>query len=398
MNTSWKPEKWSLRAAGVCAVALVMACNPYDTRVGQFNAGPVDPINFPPENLGVSRAASFAARYRSGTGSFKAASAFVAAGTKVDYYRFAVPAPVPLPQPPAPAFNPFAIPATVPKAYVFDPTTENAFNNSNCEAPEGWSYDQRRDAIRLDEQGSIFTALPFANYDPGSLGTSNNTQAPVSLFGGTRAYGPIVNVVPVTTGGLPCQGTKSEADLNKRADVTFTQGEPNPATGVRVGVPSGRYVAATIIDPGAPVRDSTSTTAAPSPEQGLGIQRWGWFNQYLLAYIEGGDIPVDTTGATPRFRPQRLFIPRTISTPTNMTSPTGPGVAGAGYDVLEFARGQAGYSPLCQVVTYATPMPMLPADLPKSATDIVTNYQSTFQNGEVFYCLQPKPLAAAPVP
>lgn len=394
MNTSWKPEKWSLRAAGVCAVALVMACNPYDPRVGQFNAGPVDPINFPPENLGVARTASFAARYTAGSGSFRGARAWVAAGRSVDYFRFAVPTPVPAPM----GFSPFAIPASAPKAYVFDPTAENAFTNSGCKKPDGWEYDQRRDAIRLDEQGAIFTALPFAVYDPGLAGAAASTMVPVTQLGGTRAYGPIVNVVPVTTMSMPCQATKSEADLNKRGDVSLTQGDPNPATGVRVGVPSGRYVAATIIDPGAPVRDSTSTAMAPSPETGLGLQRWGWFNQFLLAYIEGGDIPVDTTGATPRFRPQRIFIPRTISTPMNPMSATGPGAAGAGYDVIEFARGEAGYSPLCQVITYATPMPMLPDDLPKSATDIVTNYQATFQNGEVFYCLQTQPLPAAPVP
>jgi hypothetical protein len=114
---------------------------------------------------------------------------------------------------------------------------------------------------------------------------------------------------------------------------------------------------------------------------GLGLQRWGWYNRYLLAYLDGGYIPTEevmvagpsidtpTMIKVTRLKPQRLFVPRQIRTGMGMA----PGRAGAGYDVLEFKRGDAGYSPLCQVWDYGDPaLPVAPADLPKRA-DVILN-------------------------
>jgi hypothetical protein len=356
------------------------ACDPYDSRRGQYSAGPVDPFTFPPENLGVTRAASFSARFRPGGGRFTGVSAFVTATERVDYFRFPIPSPTPRPM----TFNPLAVPATAPVAYVFDPQPGIPFGASACTAPAGYQYDPARDDVRLDEQGTVFTALPTADYNP-------SVDAPITLVGGTRAYGPIVNTVRVTSKGLGCQATKSVRDVTSRTDVTLELGEPNPSTGQRLGVPSNQYAAAVIIDPGAPVYDSvfsaTNPNTATRTPQGLGLQRWGWFNQFLLAYLEGGDLPTEMVSGRLQFKPQRLFVPLRILGANGMPA---DGVAGSGYDVLEFARGTAGYSPLCQVVTYETPMPLPAAMLPKSAADIVSSFAATLRNGDLFYCLQPQ--------
>src|SRR5207248_1056337 len=95
---------------------------------------------------------------------------------------------------------------------------------------------------------------------------------------------------------------------------------------------------------------------------GVGLQRWGWFNRYLLAYLDGGYIPttveqvmggtamMPTMKSVTRMKPQRLFIPRIVRMATGMGMAAG--MRGAGYDVIEFRRGQPGYSPLCQVWVY----------------------------------------------
>ncbi len=384
LEQSWR-KIYSAPALSLIAALGFIACDPYSSRVGQYNAGPVDPIAFPPENLGLTRTASFAGRYRSGTGRFRAISAFLSATEKVDYFRFAAPAPTPRPA----TFSPFAIPATAPLAYVFDPQGVNPFTQSACRSPTNYAFDQQRDGIRLDEQGAIFTALPTANYDPSAASAATSIEVPITQLGGTRSYGPIVNTVPVDTNDLPCQATKSEIDLATRKDVTLELSEPNPSNQRRIGIGSGRYAAAAIIDPGAPVYDSIFEAGkegnGTKTPQGLGLQRWGWFNQFLLAYIEGGYIPTVDVMGKPQFKPQRIFVPGKILDSKMMPA---TGAVGSGYDVMEFKRGIDGYSPLCQVVTYETAMPVQTAMLPKSAADIVTNFSASFKNGEVFYCLQ----------
>jgi hypothetical protein len=380
----------------LCAVSLALnliACDPYTSRTGQYNAGPVDPITFPPENLGLSRTASFAGRFKGGSGKFIAISANLSASEKVDYFRFALPTPAVAPDAmPKPVIKPFAIPASAPRVYVFDPQGTNPFVKSGCKAPANYAYDPQVNDIALDEQGAIFTALPTANYDPSAGAAGVSTEVPVTLLGGARAYGPIVNTVPVTTADMACQSTKSEPDLAARKDVTLELGEANASTGRRIGVGSGKYAAAVIIDPGAPVYDSffdgkVPTVGSKTP-QGLGLQRWGWYNQFLLAYIEGGYLPTVEVAGKQQFKPQRIFVPKKILGKDMLPA---DGVVGAGYDVMEFKRGAEGYSPLCQLVFYDTPTPVAPSALPKSAADVVANFGTSLKPGEVFYCLQVQP-------
>ena len=72
-----------------------------------------------------------------------------------------------------------------------------------------------------------------------------------------------------------------------------------------------------------------------------------------------------------RLKPQRVFVPRQIRMGMGMAA----GKLGDGYDVMEFKRGEAGYSPLCQVWNYGDPMamPVAPAELPKNAAAILSN-------------------------
>ena len=58
---------------------------------------------------------------------------------------------------------------------------------------------------------------------------------------------------------------------------------------------------------------------------------------------------------------QRLYVPLTVLDP--MMKPA-DGEIGQGYDVLAAKRGADGYSPVCEVVTYETPMPLAPYTFP----------------------------------
>jgi hypothetical protein len=76
-----------------------------------------------------------------------------------------------------------------------------------------------------------------------------------------------------------------------------------------------------------------------------------------------------------------------------MTTTTTVGRSGAGYDVLEFSRGQPGYSPLCQVWEYGDAnLPPPPVDaLPKSAQMILNTPgldPKAASPATYFYCLQ----------
>ena len=359
-----------------CAFVLLAAgCDPYsDYKLkGEFNAGSVDPFNFPPPYRGAGASRSVAG---SGNG-FTAVRAF-SQGLAIEYYLF----PYSPSQVVAPGYvysasaisnqtaNALGI-RSFPLAYVFDPPgTSNPFPaQQQCGAPSGYVYDPRRDAVRYDEQGSILTALPEATFGAGSLPT--------------WTYVPTVAEVPVASNGEPCQDIKSERTLLTRNDVNVPKdGAGNPS-------PDGRYLAWALIDPGSGVYHvgETATTST-----GVDIQRWGWYQQYLAAYIEGGYIPIDTA-ASNRFKAQRLYIPNRIG--------NSPGRVGAGYDVLDAPRGDTNYSPICEVRIYTPMPPVTSADqLPKSASDIGTTTPPTpppagaIVPSDVIppfvFCLQPK--------
>ena len=221
-----------------------------------------------------------------------------------------------------------------------------------CTAPAGYTFDEIRDEVRMDQQGSVFATLPEAMYPPGTAASST--------------YVPVAAEWPKSSAGQPCQKFKSRAQVES-------------ALGAQM--PSGKFLAWLVIDPAAAVyRHDQDPDADP---RGLDLQKWGWFRRYLLAYLDGGYIPtveemVTEAGVSKqviKMRPQRLYYPRSlvITTAANGMTAMAAGVRGAGYDVLEAKRGDADYSPVCEVFTYeASPMPMAltPALLPKSVAEI----------------------------
>ena len=344
---------WLFPLLAVGAAGLPAACDPYD-RFGQSeeSLGPVDPVNFPPANLGVQPDGTPGNRRQSGLGGFTATAAF-AGGAAIAYFSYALPAAAPgtdrlrllaAGQPTGP---------TISEVIAFDPSYR-------CAVSGGYSYDRRRDEVPYDRQDNIFTALPSANYTP--------ERGPRS------SYVPVVSETVVAPAKpLPCQQPKSEEALLR-------------LTGAPKSAPSGRYLANLIIDPGAAVFPP-GQTAETHP--GVGLQRWGWFNRYLLAYIDGGVIPTaDSTvmeGMPPapvmikRMVTQRLYFPRSMvitagATPAMTT--TAPGELGAGYDVLAARRDTPGYSPICEVFSYDAGMALTPDKLPRDAKTIEATYNT----------------------
>jgi hypothetical protein len=317
--------------------ALTPACNPYD-RSGDYYAGPVDPKNFPDPYKGTGFE-------ESGTNGTIIALTATANDEPVEYFVF-----------PAAASHlrlKTEVPARDrPNAYVFDPAGDNPLPAPKCVPPKGYVYDQRRDFVRFDEQGSIFTALPSATYTG------------------------IVAEVPVVTNGLPCQAPKSHEDLVDRTDVTFPFGLRKPPVGTpppakMIGNASGKYLAWVIVDPAADVQ----LAAGPDINTGLGPQRFGWFDHYLLAYIDGGYVPTEQVlvpgmmGNPEQMvtfaKTQILYAPNTIIDEDGMMQmldPSDPDETfyGHGFDVLEHKRGEPGYSPLCKVLTFTPADPLTP--------------------------------------
>jgi hypothetical protein len=328
-------------------------------------------VTFPSANLGTG-----GDRKRPGRGRFRELRAFVA-GQPIGYINFALP--------PAPANNPSFDPLrlmdsgrpyiSVPTAYVFDSAPPSPFPAQyRCNSPAGYQYNPQRDEVPLTEQGNVFTALPTATYAEGAASTSS--------------YRPIVAEAVVSSAGQPCQRIKSEKLLEK----TFGT---KPAAG-------GGFLAWLLIDPGAAVYPWEDPMGTMHP--GVGLQWWGWYNRYLVAYLDGGYIPTvqvevndDPMMMPPmlkqvvRMRPQRLFIPRTVMTAAGKAA----GARGAGYDVLEFRRGEELYSPVCELWVYgaeAMPIPvaMLPRDVATimDAATIMTMNPAPAESPTVFFCLQ----------
>lgn len=346
----------SLRRAALCFALFVLSgCDPYGGgREGEFNAGPVDAVNFPPEYLGVG-----GDRLRAGSGTFVASRAFVG-GQPLGYYLFSFP-PVQIG-----AVDPLRLDSPAlgfPTAYVFDPGTSSPFpTEAQCQKPSpDYRYtltDPNRasdpilraaaiagDGINYGEQGNIFTLLPAVS-PPGYV------QGVIP----TTRYAPIVSQTPVRSAGQPCQSIKSEKTLQSSRNVG-------------VEAPDGRYLAWAIIDPSAGVYTYLSTGPnAPGtslrggiPRGGVGLQNWGWFDHYLLAYLDGGYIPTQTVGGNLVAVAQTLYLPDRVAG----SATVGPG---RGYDVLQARRNQAGYSPICRIRIYTPPNP---AALPTDETTIL---------------------------
>jgi hypothetical protein len=355
-------------AAVVASTAV--ACDPYQGfGQGDQSGGVVDPVTFPAANLGVG-----GSRTQPGLGHFRETQAF-ADGDILGYFPYLYPSTT-IPDPLRIRENGAPYPR-VPTggAYVFDPPAndDTAFPDTySCSAPPGWTYDPLRDQMAMDEQGAVFASLPLASYEPGVPSTTT--------------YVPVVTEWPVSSSGLPCQ------KLKHLSAVEGLFGMPQE---------SGRFLAWLVIDPVAGVFKLNEN---PRKDPGLGLQRWGWFNRYLLAYLDGGYIPTEETevmegGATKtivRMRPQRLYYPRSpvLSSDAGGQMVMAPGKSGAGYDVLTYRRGHPDYSPVCEVWSYDAGGPIDPAELPRSAAVIAETFAATLMPGtpRYLFCLQVREL------
>ncbi|HXU80748.1 MAG TPA: hypothetical protein VN914_05085 [Polyangia bacterium] len=373
------------RAGGVRVflfVGLTIGCgqDPYkDLKNETVGLGAVDPVNFPAENLGQD-----GNRMQPGSGTFLEISAF-AGGQTIGY--FAYPVKTAAMRDPLRLIEngkPYAAVPT-PTAYAFDATDEAPVPAKNrCSPPAGYKPDKRLDPIEgwYERQGNVFTDLPKATYNPGVASSST--------------YVPVVAEARVSSNGRVCQEFKSEKGISiSRA------GGKLPAT-------SGRFLAWLIIDPAASV--FAFDDADQTPATSIVLQKWGWYSRYMVAYLDGGYVPTEAVDVgtmdmplpITRMIPQKLYYPRQIAVmdPMTMMPAAAPGKRGDGYDVLTAARGMPGYSPICEVVTYATaPAAMPPAPpalplpvemLPKDAAAIEMTYAMTFMPGSprYVYCLQ----------
>ena len=381
------------------AVSLLAAagCSPYDRYVGEVNAGAVDPSKFPKAYLGDD-----ADPKQAGTGKFHPIAATVN-GKKVAYYRFPLPA--------AQASDPLTVSKLNPAlAYLFDPTPsgaypdtyrcraseERSFRPENCAPSTGmpkdnyvtppdpcrpYRFDPRVDAFRYDIQNPIVTALPDS-----------------------AGYVPIVNEVPVTTNDLVCQSVKSEDTLLETPGVKVPVLPPAPGTfmGKSRGWPSGRYFAWAIIDPSAEVltldKDGNEVGEyGRDRSKGFGPQRFGWWNKFMVAYLDGGQIPRQILADKDqvKLRAQRLYYPTAVAELDDKGNKIGvlDGEPFVGNDLLEGARGSDAYSPLCQVFSYDSADPMDPMDPNKlrivdSAAKIDPATMKVTDTKTLVYCLQ----------
>ena len=403
----------------------IWGCHPFDPFQGEFNAGPIDPFNFAPpyrttNGVGNNQLASFptsgaCSRVVAGSCSIVEARAYIGGTANGNgYFRFPFsPSQITTWQyPPVATFTGLRVTGSgavpTPNAYVFDGSVSPAGDSTSCTPPNGYSYNPFRDDLHYDQQGNIFSVLPNASWSEGS--NPNWT------------YVPVVARVPVTSQGEHCQAIKSEQTVLTRSDVSVQRGPDRP-DGTPTGVPDGTYLAWAIIDPGSPVLKWNDPSSAS-----LAHQRYGWYNQYFVAYLDGGLIPV----IAGQMQTQRVFYPRTnvlfsCTSNTDCSKFPGSGMAAScenpgptglcrtatqcpaaprtciqavgpgstcdmsvtpnlcrqstegqlgglsqGYDVLEYARSNSSSSPVCLVQSYAMPTtPTRTSALPQDAATII---------------------------
>lgn len=370
-----------------CALALTgQACNPYERFTGEVNAGAVDPAKFPAAYLGDGGNGKMP-----GGGVFSPVAAWVG-GQRVGYHRFPYPSSLARSKDPLLAS---AIEEQANLVYVFDRDAKAPTGRARCRVPDSrqsrpencsptlepgqpdsdracspYRFSPRADAVRYDEQGVIFTALPDA---PG--------------------YTPFVQVVPVTVRDLECQGVKSEKTL-----LTATPGVSLPLVQPPKDAPSGTLPTAKpdrgvwvwpLIDPAANVQvlDKDGMPAdVTDPKERFGPQGWGWYNQFLTAFLEGGALPVPVVDqGGPHYAAQRVYVPSSVYSEEEMAVVDGE--LGMGYDVLEAARGSALYSPICQVFTYDPPLDAMMRPAPVDSVSKI-DMNTVKDQKQFFFCLQ----------
>jgi hypothetical protein len=332
-----------------CETVSKWAPDPYENLKDEtVGLGAIDPITFPAANLGTG-----GDRTKPGSGTFSETAAFVG-GQPVGYFSYTMNTSSMRDQLRLLENGaPYADVAT-PTAYVFDATdTAPVPDKNDCTAPPNYDPASARslhdDAFRRDQQGNVFTALPVATYNPGVASATK--------------YIPVVAAAPLSSAGRPCQQIKSEKAITDRL------AKPDR---------NGKYLAWLMIDPAAAVYPKEDPEGEMDPA-GLGLQRLGWYKRYLVAYLDGGYIPtvesdimegpagMQVSKKVVRMVTQKLYLPRT---PVVAGTAMGAAKLGAGYDVLAAKRGDATYSPVCEVVTYDGHMPLPAEMLPKDAAMI----------------------------
>jgi len=333
----------SFDLALVLSLAALPACNPYQNFSGEYWAGPIDATAFPGPYHGELPGPA-----DQGGGTITPAMAFVG-GTQIFYYMF------PFTADQEGQVDPLALDTSVlslPKAYVFDadPASGNPFPKSKCKGPENYVFDQRTEAWHADEQGVVFSAIPATGYIP------------------------VVTEVPETASGRTCQDIKSKQTLLSQMK------DPGG---------DGKFLAFAEIDPTADVQ--------PNGANGLGPVHTGWYNHFTVTFLEGGYIPTESVQGMTGMDPYTRMVPQTLLAPTAipgmddaMNIVAVAGGPGTGWDILDAARGETGYSPVCHVITYTPDDPLNPktsmADL--SPTELASAASATADQG-FFFCFQP---------
>ncbi|MBX3231689.1 MAG: hypothetical protein KIT84_23320 [Labilithrix sp.] len=394
-------------ASLVGVVALSPACDQFEGRFSdenEFSAGGADPYSFPPAYRGTGHVRQTAA-----SGTFTEVGGFVD-GEPIGYFQFPFSPSQILTQNypnvsanawPEGVIDPLRVsgpgtdfrqslnnPVPVPSVYNFDPPgNDDPFPPGHrCKAPPNYVHNRFLEGVPLDEQWNVFTFLPdrFTSWPIGSLPT--------------WSYRPVVAEVPVATQNLDCQQVKSERRLLQFADegkLGVARGEPEKDKRFGVlGKPNGRYLAWALIDPGAAVaRVGTRVDVLQGGSiTGSGIQKYGWYGQFIVAYIDGGYIPTEpgpnVAGApTERMRVQKLYYPRSpVYRDGAAPASAAPGNFGQGYDVLQgnrFGDDSSAYSPVCELWSYTLPGSTAIGDLPKDEATILALANSTLEPARV---------------
>lgn len=371
-----------------------------------FNAGGADPYNFPLPYRGASSNSVLFSRQTAGSGTFTEIAAF-AGNNAVGYFSFpfspgqilttsySAPSGTAWPQGvidplrvdgPGANFRASANnPVPTPLVYSFDPPTDgpktqvDAPTSQRCKKSAA-PYNAFLDAYPQDQQWNIFTFLPdrFTSFPFGALAT--------------WSYRPVVAEVKVGTGDIDCQAIKSERRLLAASDdgkVQIQRGDLEADKLTRLGTPDGNYLAWALIDPGAAVVRVGETVTIFDDGHGVSgtsVQKYGWYAQFIVAYIDGGYIPVEDgpriQGApTKRMRTMRLYYPRSTVDLGDSGTPA-PGRFGQGYDVVQgdrFADDPSAYSPVCELWTYDAGAGTATSALPTSEADILANFNTSLE-------------------
>ncbi len=391
-------------------------CFPYRNHDGDYYAGPIDPSGLPAayQGSGSSSCSGFAPAQQFAT--CTPATARVQGGTLVSYFWFPVTPGVNATMLRSLRSNPNGTTTVQDRApvYAFDDGAE-VNDSKSCNPPsKDYVFDQRRDFVRFDRQGNVFQQKQTPK-DPPALPSD-------------PGYQPIYAEVPVASNGEDCNGTHSAdglVDLSNAKKVTV-QYDPAPVGSPDfrpVGHPDGKYLAYAIIDPAAdvmlPSTDPRCGGKGPckDPTTGLGAQRFGWFDHFLVAYIDGGYVPTSTRTVPGMMgaQDQTLIVADTMTLLAPNTFPvmgasmqcdprdplgaaSGQPCIAQGFDLIlgaltdgatkpgVGARGKDGYSPICKVLTFTPPDPanpsMDPTQINMASLDPDTN--------TYVYCLQPQ--------